>query len=179
MSDNFESLVAKYQCNPSGRLSTFEAIRNQMATAHRLCNENYDWAKGLEAKLARLTTPTVYSGAYYASVKTPERCPDCDSRDFISHGATSMICKSCWLTAELEKVEAKVTALEAENGRLKAPVSDEEWEKYSLSVKVAGPTKFYDNCRLAPFDHVNDLLAARAQQSSPAQDKEQATTGDL
>lgn len=41
----------------------------------------------------------------------PERCPDCDSRDFISYGVTSVICKNCWLTAELDKAEAQVRQL--------------------------------------------------------------------
>jgi hypothetical protein len=44
----FEWLVAKYQCNPTGQPSAFEAIRNLLATSHRLCNENYEWAKRVE-----------------------------------------------------------------------------------------------------------------------------------
>lgn len=47
----FETLVSKYQCNPTGQLSAFEALSNLLVTVHRTCNENYDWAKRVEAQL--------------------------------------------------------------------------------------------------------------------------------
>lgn len=50
----FNDLVAKYQCNPTGKLSSFEAIRNYIETSRRLCNDNYDWAKRLEYRLSAL-----------------------------------------------------------------------------------------------------------------------------
>jgi hypothetical protein len=53
----WDDLVAKYQCNPTGELSSFEALRNQLESAHRLCNENYDWAKRLESERDELTAP--------------------------------------------------------------------------------------------------------------------------
>ena len=51
---DLDLLVAKYQCNPTGQLTSFEAIRNHLEQSHRLCNDNYDWAKRLEAKNQRL-----------------------------------------------------------------------------------------------------------------------------
>ena len=49
---SFEELSRQYDCNPSGQLAIFEAIQNHMRMAQRLCNENYGWAKRVEAQLA-------------------------------------------------------------------------------------------------------------------------------
>ncbi|HET6220197.1 MAG TPA: hypothetical protein VFE27_24425 [Acidobacteriaceae bacterium] len=48
--EKFAELMRKYRCNPTGQLSTFEAIRDLLETSHRLCNDNYDWAKKVEAE---------------------------------------------------------------------------------------------------------------------------------
>ena len=46
----FVDLMCKYQCNPTNLLTVYEALRNHMETAQRLCNDNYAWAKRVEAE---------------------------------------------------------------------------------------------------------------------------------
>lgn len=49
---NLWKLVSQYQCNPTGKLTLFEVLRNHLEMSHRACNENYAWAKRTEAELS-------------------------------------------------------------------------------------------------------------------------------
>lgn len=72
------------------------------------------------------------------------------------------------LEEEASALRAKVTALEAENGRLKAPVSAAEWNGAWQELARQSCIGKYQFSKIASF-----LIAARAQQPNPAQDKEQ------
>src|SRR6185437_4643299 len=68
----------------------------------------------LTARLNRLQNPLIYTGPSYVSAVVPERCPDCDSGDFISYGTYGLICKTCWLTSLFDKAESTLQQLREE-----------------------------------------------------------------
>lgn len=57
-----DGLIARFQCNPTGQLSRFEALRNHMEMAKDLCNQNYEWAKRSEAAVSKLREESVRDG---------------------------------------------------------------------------------------------------------------------
>jgi hypothetical protein len=71
------------------------------------------------------------------------------------------------LIERCSRAEAEVAQLKAENLRLKAPVSDEEWEEFvGLYREYDGDTEVQINYELATFSEVNALLTARTQGGS-------------
>lgn len=61
----------------------------------------------LRKRLEGIEHPTIYSGEYYASVITPELCPNCDGNSFISAGSKAMVCHTCWILHENDKLVAE------------------------------------------------------------------------
>jgi Lar family restriction alleviation protein len=75
----------------------------------------------LQQRLDAITKPRIYTGRHYSTAEIPDRCPDCDGRDFTSHGPDRMICHQCWLTSELDRSEQEVKALQQRHeGAVKA-----------------------------------------------------------
>ena len=68
--------------------------------------------KALQSRLEKVKKPTLYTGAFYATVQLPEKCPDCDARYWISCGPKSMICGVCAAMQAADEAEEQVAALD-------------------------------------------------------------------
>ncbi len=65
----------------------------------------------LQLRLEKVKKPTLYTGAFYATVQLPEKCPDCDARYWISCGPKSMICGVCAAMQAADDAEEQVATL--------------------------------------------------------------------
>jgi prefoldin subunit 5 len=96
-----------------------------------------DAGKGYEGVVSTMPVsgesqiPHVYEGDSYASVKLPERCPQCDGREFISHGSKGMVCHICWLNYQLAQAEASNQSQIPKTRKIDTPLldRDEAWKR--------------------------------------------------
>lgn len=155
------------------RLETYEDCFQQLGvTSLAQLVERYDakltsaeqHCRELEGKLERIKYPTVYTGEYYASVKTTEVCPECDSREFVSYGAKGMICFRCsLLQANDELLQARERA-ERAMGQMRNIIEDYRGCCERTDDCVSDPPKCC--CGICQRADIALAEAAQAQQES-------------
>jgi len=125
--------------------------------------------KALQSRLEKVKKPTLYTGAFYATVQLPEKCPDCDARYWISCGPKSMICGVCAAMQAADEAEEQVAALKEQVRVLKQNAEDLRDSVLNQRGSLAenGMTN----------DQVNDVLAEIddaffAQSAAPGKERE-------
>ena len=117
--------------------------------------------KALQSRLEKVKKPTLYTGAFYATVQLPEKCPDCDARYWISCGPKSMICGVCAAMQAADDAEEQVATLTEQVRVLSQPVSRAEVER---SYRGSGWIGF--------ANRFNQIIAARS--AAPGKEGEDA-----